>query len=269
MLTPRTWVAPHLPTLVLDEHRGHRTRMLEALNAAAHELIDARPAAIVAMSARWNAPGPFRVDAGRRHRPLNDYPGLGVEMRADAPGHPALARALVTAGERAGLPVGTGTRGLDSGIGIPLHFLHRAPRVPVVPLSLPTRPPAECRAWGAVLRRALEAWPGRAAFLIGGALSHNLHAWSFGRDVPEARALDQWALDAVSRGAWSELHAAPPAQLLDQAQPVAGLRHFDVMRGFLGDDRPGTVRSYESGPGMGGALIAFDLDPASEAAARP
>lgn len=266
MVIPRVWVAPHLPTLVLDEHRGHRTRMLEALNGAAHELIGAEPEAIVAMSARWNAPGPFRVDVARRHRTLNDYPGLGVELRLQAAGHPALARALITAGERAGLPVGAGARGLDSGIAIPLHFLLRGgPRVPVVPLSLPTHGASECRAWGQALRRALESWKERVAFLIGGVLSHNLHAWSFGRDVPEARELDDWALDAVRRGAYSELHTP---RGIEQAQPEAMLRHFDVMRGFLGADRPGDVRCYESGPGVGAALIAFDLETSAQTAAR-
>ena len=268
MLISRTWVAPHLPTLVLDEHRGHRTPMLEALNAVSHQLIGAQPDVIVAMSARWNAPGPFRVDASRRHRALNDYPGLGVELRYDCPGHPALAKALQAAGERSGLPVGLGTRGLDSGISIPLHFLMRGPRVPVVPLSLPTNSASECRAWGAVLRRELSAQKERIAFIIGGVLSHNLHAWSFGRDVPEARELDEWALDAVKRGAFSELHAPRARGVMEQAQPEAMLRHFDVMRGFLGEDRPGVVRSYESGPGVGAALIAFDLAPLPEAATR-
>lgn len=268
MVIPRTWVAPHLPTLVLDEHRGHRTQMLEALNAASHELIAAQPQAIVAMSARWNAPGPFRVDASRRHRTLNDYPSLGVVLRYDCPGHPALARALTAAGERSGVPVGLGTRGLDSGISIPLHFMQRGPRVPVVPLSLPTNGASTCRAWGATLRRALDSWPERVVFLIGGVLSHNLHAWSFSRDVPEARELDEWALDAVRRGAWSDLHAPRARAVLEHAQPEAMLRHFDVMRGFLGADRPGNVRSYESGPGVGAALISFEVEPSAEPAAR-
>lgn len=266
MLVSRAWVAPHLPTLVLDEHRGHRTPMLEALNAASHEWIAAEPDVVVAMSARWNAPGPFRVDAGRQHRTVTDYSGLGVELRYDCMGHLPLARALAAAGQKAGLPVGLGTRGVDSGISIPLHFLLRGPRLPVVPLSLPTRGVSECRAWGATLRRTLAAWPERVLFVIGGVLSHNLHAWSFRREVPESRELDEWALDAVRRGAWSELHAPRTRAMLDGAQPEALLRHFDVMRGFLGDDRPGTVRCYEPGPGVGAALIAFETEPSPEPA---
>ena len=45
----------------------------------------------------------------------------------------------------------------------------------------------------------------------------------------------------------------------ERAQPHAGLRHLEVMRGFLLGDRPGTVRCYEAGPGTGGALIEFAL----------
>lgn len=266
MLISHALVAPHLPTLVLDEHRGHRTEMLGALGAASERLLAEAPQAIVVMSARWNAPGPFRVDAGRRHRTLTDYPGLGVELRYDCAGLPALARALVTAGERAGLPVGLATRGVDSGATVPLHFLAPGARLPVVPLSLPSRTASECRAWGVTIRRTIAAWPERVAFVIGGVLSLNLHAWSLRREVPEAREFDAWALDALARGAWDELEHVPHASILEHAQPESMLRHLAVMRGFLGEDRAGTVRCYESGPGVGAALLEFEVEPIREPA---
>ena len=56
------------------------------------------------MSARWTGPGAFLVDGARRHRTLTDDTDFGVEVRYDCNGHPALARALVTAGERARVP---------------------------------------------------------------------------------------------------------------------------------------------------------------------
>src|SRR5206468_11018437 len=95
VLIPRALLAPHLATLLVDEHRRHRTPMLEALSREAERFRAERPAAAVVMSTRWRSTGPFQVDVGRLHRTLTDYQGFGVEVRYDCPGHPALARALV------------------------------------------------------------------------------------------------------------------------------------------------------------------------------
>jgi aromatic ring-opening dioxygenase catalytic subunit (LigB family) len=257
MLTAHALLAPVLPTLLVDEHRHHHTEMLNALAAASKQLFAEAPAAVVVLSARWNAPGPFRVDAGARHDTITDYADFGVEVRHDCPGSPALARALVAAGVRDGVHVAVATRGVDSGVTVPMHFLTPRPRLPVVPLSLPPRSTAECRAWGESIRKALAAWPERAAFVVGGALSRNEHAWKLRRDVPEARAFDEWALGALQRGAWNELAVRDPA-LAEKAQPEAGLLHLDVLRGFLGGDTRGTLLCYEAGPGVGAALMEFE-----------
>ena len=258
MLTSRALLVPHLPTLVVDQHRGHRTEMIGALETAAARLEAERPAAVVALSARWESNGPFLAADDRRHATLTDYGGLGVELRYDCDGHPALARALVQAGLKARLRVATARRGVDSGITVPLHFLLPARGVPVVPLSLAPRPAAECRAWGAEVRRALAAWPERVAFVVGGLLSNNSHAASLGREVPEARAFDERALGALARGAWGDLDAGLEP-LAGEAQPEAGLRHLEVLRGFLGDGVAGEVRCYQPGPGIGAALIEFEI----------
>ena len=268
MLTSRAYLVPHRPTLLVDQHRGHHTEMLNALAAAGAALAEETPQVVVILSARWNTAGPFRVDAGKRHRTITDYAGLGVEARYDCTGHPALARALVVAGERAGVHVAAGTRGVDSGATVPLHFLFPGRSVRVVPLSLPERDPLECRVWGAVLRRALEARAERVTFLVGGVLSDNQHAWSLRRDMPEAPALDQSVLERLARGEWSAL-APRERSVIERARPEAGLRHLEVLRGFLGHDARGIVRCYESGPGVGAALIEFvlaegDLEPLPE-----
>src|SRR5262245_66221534 len=118
--------------------------MLDALRREAERLADERPTTVVVVSARWISEGPFLVDAGRRHRTLTDYAGFGVEVRYDCAGHPALARALVDAGTRAGVRVAAAKRGVDSGVTVPLHFLLPAPAGPVVPLSLADRSAEEC-----------------------------------------------------------------------------------------------------------------------------
>src|SRR6266545_4687108 len=145
MLISHALLAPILPTLLVDEHRHHYTEMIGALAQASKRLLAESPVAVVILSARWNVSGPFRVDAGRRHSTLTDYAGLGVEARHDCPGRPALARALVEAGLRDGVHVAAATRGVDSGVTVPMHFLTPRPRLPLVPLSLPPRPAAECR----------------------------------------------------------------------------------------------------------------------------
>jgi aromatic ring-opening dioxygenase catalytic subunit (LigB family) len=258
MLTTHALLAPVLPTLLVDEHRHHFTEMITALGEASKRLYTESPAAVVVLSARWTAPGPFRVDAGRRHTTITDYADLGVEARHDCPGDPPLARALVAAGVRDGVHVAAATHGVDSGVSVPMHFLSPRRRAPVVPLSLPPRPAAECRAWGASIRRTLEARPEAVAFVVGGSLSRNEHAWNLRRDVPEAQALDAWVLDLLARGAWSELAARDPGRD-EKAKPEAGLLHLEVLRGFLGGDLPGTLLGYESGPGVGAALMEFEL----------
>lgn len=257
MLTSRAWLVPHLPTLVLDEHRRHRTPMLEALAREASRVSEERPDVVAALSARWVSPGPFQVDIGRRHRTLTDYPGFGVELRYDCQGHPAIARALVDAGARAGVRVGPAQRGVDSGVTVPLHFLVRSLRLPVVPLSIAARPATECRTWGEVVRRVLEARPEKVALVVGGLLSHDAHAWTFQREVPEARAFDEHALQALAAGAWDDLSIRDP-KVVERAHPEAELRHLDFLRGFLLSNVQGEVLCYEAGPGVGGALAAFE-----------
>lgn len=264
MLTSRTALVPHLPTLLVDEHRRHRTPMLESMEALAVRILEDQPAAIVALSARWDSDGPFLVGAARRHRTLTDYSGFGVEVRYDCPGQPLIARALIAAGQSAGVRVGPAERGIDSGITVPLHFLAPRPALPVVPLSVAHRTAAECRAWGAVIRRTLLARTERILFVVGGLLAFAEHDWSLRREVPEAIEFSEHTLGALGRGAWDELFACDP-KLLARARPEAGLRHLEVLRGFLGADVPGQLLSYEQGPGVGAALIEFEVPVAAEA----
>ncbi len=207
--------------------------MLEAYAAAARQLEAEQPTAIVALTARWEAPGPFLADAGRRHSTLTDYYGFGVEVRYDCHGAPALARAIVEAARAAGVRAATTTRGVDSGVSVPLHFLASRRLYPVVPVSLTRGTSTEHRAWGAALRRALDAWPERVAFVVGGMLSHNVHAWNLKRETPEAQSFDGRVIEVLKAGAWDEL-ARLELRSRAKALPEANLMHLEVLRGLLG-----------------------------------
>jgi len=258
MLLPRALLVPHWPPLLEDELRRHRTPMLEALGREARRFAAERPEIAVVLSARWESNGPFHVGSGRFHRTLTDDPVFGVEFRYDCAGHPELARALVEAGAAAGVRVGPSERGVDGGVAVPMHFLAPSHGLRVVPLSLARRPAEECRRWGAVIRGVLERRPERIGLVVGGMLSHAMHAWNFRREVPQAAQLDQAVLEALRAGDWAAIRPAAD-KWLSQAHPEAGLRHLEVLRGFLGADLAGEVLCYESGPGMGAALMAFPV----------
>ena len=262
MLTTRALLLPSVPTMLIDEQRGDFTEMIEAVSQAGERLASEAPEAIVAVSARWISSGPFHADDARTHKSVIDLPGFGVEPRYDCPGSPALARALVEGATKAGLRAACARRGTDTGLSIPLHFLMRDRRVPVVPLSLSEGTRAEHRAWGESLRHTLESRRERVAFMVGGALSFNLHAFNLRRDLDEARELDALVLDAMRKGDWGALADLKPA-MLDKAQPDAALRHLEVLRGFLAGDVPGRVLEHEASPGLGTVLAEFPLVPGS------
>jgi len=269
MITPLAWLVPHLPTLAVDAHRGHETPMLAALLEASASLRAARPSAVVVVSARWRTTGPFMIDAGARHRTITDYADLGVEVRYDCPGNPALARAIVERASAAGVRVQTAKRGVDSGVSVPMRFLIPDRGVPIVPVSVADRPPAECRAFGAAIAEALAAWPEPVAFVVGGLLTFNEHAWRFGRDLDGGPELDERLIAALRAGQWSEVEAERAAIPVDNAthgdrvQVEAGLRHLEILRGFLGEDVRGDVRCYEPGAGAGAALLEFAVPAAT------
>jgi 4,5-DOPA dioxygenase extradiol len=258
VLTSHTLLVPHLPTLLVDQHRHHRTEMLEALEHAAEKFQSEIPVTAVVLSARWEASGPFFVDPARRHDTITDYIGFGVEVRDDCVGDPPLARALVEAGRKAKVRVGPAQRGVDSGVSVPMHFLAPRRDVAVVPLSVSRQSAAECRAWGRVIRETLAAARERVAFVVGGHLSSNEHAWMLRRDVPEARAFDERVLQALSRGDWDAIGSLDHA-LIEKSEPATGLRHLEILRGFLGDDARGELHCYEPGPGVGAALVEFPI----------
>ena len=260
MLTSRALLLPSVPTMLIDEQRGDFTEMIEAVTAAGERLAAEKPDVLVALSARWVSAGPFHADDARAHKSVIDLPGFGVEPRYDCPGLPELARALVNDAARAGVRAACAQRGIDTALTVPLHFLVRGHQMPMVPVSLAGAPRAMHRAWGESMRHTLVKRPERVAFVVGGALAFNLHAFNLRRDLDEARELDERVLQSLKEGRWSALAELEPP-LLEKAQPEAELRHLEVLRGFLLGDLPGRVLEHETAPGLGTALVEFPLEP--------
>jgi aromatic ring-opening dioxygenase catalytic subunit (LigB family) len=264
MLTSRALLVPSVPTLLIDERRGTSTPMLAAFAEQAAHLAEDAPDAIVVVTSRWVSPGAFRADDARRHESLIDLPGFGVEPRYDCPGEPALARAILEEARRARVRAAATRRGADTGVTVPLHLLAGSRRAHVVPVSVASAPREAHRAWGECLRRSLAAWTGRAALVVSGALTFSEHEFNLRRETPEARELEERALEAMRSGAWDGL-AALEGPHPEHVQPEAGLLHLEVLRGFLGGDAAGRVCAYETLPGIGTALVEFAIHSGVEA----
>ncbi len=259
MLTSAAFLFPSVPTMLIDEQRGDYTEMLEALVMTGERILAESPAAIVAVSARWRSSGPFHADDSAEHRSVIDLPSWGVEPRYDCTGHPALARALVEEGLRRGSRAAVSKHGIDTALSIPLQITVRSRRIPVVPVSIGDGTREEHRAWGEALRHTLNAWPDRVAFIVCGALSFSEHDFNLRRVVPEGVETDKHVLESIQMGAWSDLGRLDRAEA-SRAKLEAGLRHLEVLRGFLLVDAPGELLAYETSPGIGVALVAFPLE---------
>ena len=79
------------------------------------------------------------------------------------------------------------------------------------------------------------------------------------RDLAEAIDLDEAVLQVLRTGRWGDLANLDPV-LIERAWPDAGLRHLEVLRGFLLGDRSGRVIEYERSPGIGTVLAEFALE---------
>ncbi|MEK6975939.1 MAG: class III extradiol ring-cleavage dioxygenase [Candidatus Thermoplasmatota archaeon] len=219
--------APNGPNLVAPQFFGgagaETAKVLRGLDISARN-----PDTIVVASPHWLAPEGFLVHTAVRPPCIHDYYGFPEEMYRigyDAPGDPDLARILVEAGQKEGLPVeGTTEWGLDHGAWTALYHVASERRIPVVPLSIGHQSAQEHLRWGHAIGAAL-AQSGRRVLFVGtGSIFHRFDRvdMSGRKRWPEAEAIeadiirlilarDADALAAFDRRRWEEV--APEGDL--------------------------------------------------------
>lgn len=149
-----------------------------------------RPRAILSISAHWYVPG-TGVTISTAPRTIHDFGGFPRELYRvtyPAPGDPDLARRVQQL--LAPLPVAfDNSWGLDHGTWSVLKHAYPAADVPIVQLSIDeTKPPA----FHFDIGRRLAPLRDEGVLIVGsGNLVHNLHAYAWGRHLPEPY---EWAV---------------------------------------------------------------------------
>jgi 4,5-DOPA dioxygenase extradiol len=162
-----------------------------------------RPKAILAVSAHWYPPATL-VTAVEKPRTIQDFGGFPKELFAvqyPAPGDLALCRRVqeVLSPVEVGFDEGWG---LDHGTWSVLVHLFPEADIPVVQLSIDETLPAQAHY---DLARSLAPLRDEGVLIMGsGNLVHNLHAYGWGRHVPEpydwAVRFEQSARDWMTSG---------------------------------------------------------------------
>ncbi len=200
-----------------------------------------RPKAVLAISAHWYLPGTL-VTAMEAPRTIHDFGGFPPELyrvQYPAPGDPALARRVAEL--LSPLSVGSDRLwGLDHGTWAVLCHVFPNADVPIVQLSIDeSRPPAFHYEVGKLLAPLRDE-----GILIAGSgnLVHNLHAYAWGRHVPQPF---DWALRFEER-VRSALVAGDDLQIIDYEAlgsdallSVPTPEHYLPLLYVIGARRPG------------------------------
>lgn len=192
--------------------KEHQELTLAALGEMRRRLEAARPDVIVAFSndhlLNWpiNNTPEYTVGIGDAHvGPADWYDEWLALAKYRIPGHPALARYLVSEGARRRLAFAyLREMQFDDGFSVPMHYLNPGSRIALVPVGMnctvpPIPTPGRAYEVGAAVREMLRAWPGqeRIAVLATGGLSHEpggpRYLW-----VDEE--FDRWFLELLAKG---------------------------------------------------------------------
>lgn len=253
-------ITPH-PPIMVEEVGGRRAaataQSAEALYAASRLLAAYNPETVVIMSPHAPiARDAFVIDASDRY--AGDFSGFGApQLRFSPRGDPALAHSIIAEAEAESLPVMSRSMSsslqpgaLDHGVLVPLAFLDREGRYPIVVVSLSFLPLERHRAFGAAIRRAVGLIGRKVAFIASGDCSHRLTPDAPAGYSPRAQEFDDSLVRLLTAGDYRSLENLDPS--LVQVAGECGLRSFVTLGGFLEGTRAETrVLSYEGPWGVG------------------
>jgi AmmeMemoRadiSam system protein A len=259
-------IAPHPPIMVREVGRADA----DATRASSRAMETARlllerydPDTIVIMSPHATAyRDAFTVTTASRLRgDLGQFGAPSVAL--DVAGDPALAAAILAETGAAGVPAVARSESrpnaddeLDHGVLVPMAFLDRAGRWPLVELSLSYLPYEMHRAFGAAVRVAAARLDRRVAFVASGDCSHRLLPTAPAGYAPTAHLFDERLVEALSAGDFEALATIDPA--LVESAGECGLRSFITLGGFLaGSDARPRVLAYEGPWGVGYLTAVF------------
>jgi AmmeMemoRadiSam system protein A len=253
-------IAPHPPIMVREVGRADAdatATSARALDTARLALELFAPDTIVLMSPHAQAyRDTFTVTGARRLK--GDLGGFGApSVSHDVPGDPVLASAIISAAEAAGIPaiardetLRDAADELDHGVLVPMAFLDRAGRWPLVVLSLSWLPYDTHRRFGQIVADAARVAGRRVAFVASGDCSHRLKPGAPAGFSPKAPLFDDQLVRLLADG---DFHA--PAlidPLLIEAAGECGLRSFITLGGFLaGRAFEPRILAYEAPWGVG------------------
>lgn len=173
-------------------------------------------------------------------------------------GAPDFARHLASKVRSAGLEIEDASQvDLDHGLIVPLRQVLPRPDLPVVPvITQPARSfsPFGARAFGQVLRSAVQGCGIRVAMLATGGLSHWLDPGKYGHIDVE---FDTYILEMLQAGRGLDLASLEPYALLDHGQYE--FLNWIIMLSLVGEGVRGEVLAYEPMEASGGGWAVVNM----------
>lgn len=251
-------IAPHPPIMVPEvggRRAGVTAASAEALATAARLLESWDPDTIVIMSP--HAPGAadaFVVETSPTLAgDLGQFGASQVALRVS--GDPEFAHALIEACDEAGIPAidraefpSLESGHLDHGVLVPMSFLDRAGRWPLLVVSLSWLPYEAHRAFGGAIARVAQGLGRRIAFVASGDCSHRLTPDAPAGYDPVATSFDRRLVELIGDSDFDGLSHLDP-DLVEKAGEC-GLRSF-ITLGAVAAPASGRVLSYEGPWGVG------------------